>query len=485
MLELRSSQPARPCAGSQRAVLASAQVTDPNGNVSAVRFDALGRVVAMALMGKPGAGEGDTLDDPTVTFDYDLDRFRLTGKPNVVHSRARERHGAANPRWQEAYSYSDGAGREILRKVQAEPGLAPLRDEGGALVHDEQGKLVFAFTAARWVGTGRTVLDNKGSPVKQYEPFFSSTHEFEDESELVEWGITPILHYDPIGRLVLTDLPDGTFSKVTFNAWKQTSYDPNDTVLLSSWYAERALLPQGTPERRTAELAAAHADTPTVSHLDALAGFVIGYEEYHPFGTTAYWSASSATEVSRRRYRYTGNEKDEETGLYYHGARYYAPWLGRWTAADPVGMADGTNLYSYARGNPVRLYDRTGASATSSSFASPEERRVAEAFASRGEGSSPITFEIDILHANVPTGETTASPTAAEEPRVEPREDAQGYLEYHYERPGDAFPSPTSKMAGMTDAELESWAEAQANASLLARQNDVAQEIGKQSAAWS
>ncbi|WP_437635622.1 RHS repeat domain-containing protein [Sorangium sp. So ce854] len=91
------------------------------------------------------------------------------------------------------------------------------------------------------------------------------------------------------------------------------------------------------------------------------AGLVIGYEEYHPYGTTAYWSASSAVEVSRKRYRYTGKEKDEETGLYYHGARYYAPWLGRWTAADPAGMVDGPNLFLYALDNPVRLMDPDGA----------------------------------------------------------------------------------------------------------------------------
>ncbi|WP_437310895.1 RHS repeat-associated core domain-containing protein [Sorangium sp. So ce388] len=89
------------------------------------------------------------------------------------------------------------------------------------------------------------------------------------------------------------------------------------------------------------------------------AGLVIGYEEYHPYGTTAYWSASSAAEVSRKRYRYTGKEKDE-TGLYYHGARYYAPWLGRWTSADPAGMVDGPNLYGYVRGNPIRLRDPSG-----------------------------------------------------------------------------------------------------------------------------
>jgi len=89
-------------------------------------------------------------------------------------------------------------------------------------------------------------------------------------------------------------------------------------------------------------------------------GLVIGYEEYHPYGTTAYASGRSGVEVSGKRYRYTGKERDEETGLYYHGARHMAPWLGRWTSADPAGMVDGPSLYRYVRNNPVLLRDPTG-----------------------------------------------------------------------------------------------------------------------------
>jgi hypothetical protein len=50
------------------------------------------------------------------------------------------------------------------------------------------------------------------------------------------------------------------------------------------------------------------------------AGNVISYEEYHPFGTTAFHTLRGNAEVSAKRYRYTGKEKDEATGLYYHGA---------------------------------------------------------------------------------------------------------------------------------------------------------------------
>src|SRR5262245_19101684 len=113
-----------------------------------------------------------------------------------------------------------------MRKIQAEPGKAPQRDSAGALVHDAQGKLVLADADPRWVGTGRTVFHNKGNPVRQYEPFFSGTYAYEDEAELVVWGVTPILHYDPLGRLIRTDLPNGTFSKVAFDPWQETRSDP-------------------------------------------------------------------------------------------------------------------------------------------------------------------------------------------------------------------------------------------------------------------
>ncbi len=93
--------------------------------------------------------------------------------------------------------------------------------------------------------------------------------------------------------------------------------------------------------------------------LDAVAA-VLTYEEYHPYGTTAFL-ATGAAEVSVKRYRYTGRERDEETGLAYHGARYYAPWLGRWVSADPAGITkDGPNLYLYSKDAPLSWTDPTG-----------------------------------------------------------------------------------------------------------------------------
>ncbi len=84
---------------------------------------------------------------------------------------------------------------------------------------------------------------------------------------------------------------------------------------------------------------------------------IISYEEYYPYGSTSYQAVRSAAEVSLKRYRYTGMERDDETGMSYHGARYYAPWLGRWLSADPIVSI---NFYVYSKSNPTRFLDRSG-----------------------------------------------------------------------------------------------------------------------------
>jgi RHS repeat-associated protein len=89
---------------------------------------------------------------------------------------------------------------------------------------------------------------------------------------------------------------------------------------------------------------------------------LISYEEYHPYGTTAYQAVRGDVEVAAKRYRYTGMERDEESGLEYHGARYYAAWLGTWVSADPIGIRDELTLYCYAKSDPIYFSDRSGMS---------------------------------------------------------------------------------------------------------------------------
>ncbi|KAF2825673.1 hypothetical protein CC86DRAFT_418118 [Ophiobolus disseminans] len=88
-------------------------------------------------------------------------------------------------------------------------------------------------------------------------------------------------------------------------------------------------------------------------------GQVISYEEYSPFGWSVLLACRSDIEAPRR-FRFAAYQRDNETGLYACGARYYAPWLGRWASADPIGMGDGHNIYAYVRNDPVDWVDHTG-----------------------------------------------------------------------------------------------------------------------------
>jgi RHS repeat-associated protein len=295
-------------------------VTDSNGNQSQATFDALGMMVGTAVMGKttdsPAQGDSLTgfvaqldqsailsyiqnplnapaaaLQNATMRLLYDLGAFFRTkqtdsngdetGEPVVVFTLSRETHvsdlGSGQTKFQHQFLYSDGFGRVLQTKIVAEPGLAPARGPDGPLLHDSSGNLILRNTSPnpRWIGTGRTVYDNKGNPVKKYEPFFSSTQAYEDEKDLVQSGVTPILHYDPLSRLIRTDNPNGTFTQVEFDPWQQITSDENDTVLESLWYSDRgsppAAGPQPTdPEARAAWLAAQDANTPTVAQFDVI-----------------------------------------------------------------------------------------------------------------------------------------------------------------------------------------------------------------------
>ena len=234
---------------------------DPNRNRTQVAFDILGMVVGTATMGKPEETVGDTLtdfetdltqvqvddfynaEDPymlapnllkgaTKRIIYNLGRFRHTQQkhpddptqwqPTFAATLARETH-TSEPlppqglRIQVSFSYSDGFAREIQKKVQAEPG--PLV-EGGPVVDQ------------RWVGSGWTIFNNKGKPVRQYEPFFSQLAEKRHQFEFgIQVGVSPVLFYDPVGRVVATLHPNHTYEKVIFDSWQQTTWDVNDTVL--------------------------------------------------------------------------------------------------------------------------------------------------------------------------------------------------------------------------------------------------------------
>lgn len=454
-------------------VLQPCLISDPNRNQTEVAFDTLGMVVGTAVMGKPlpAPVEGDMLSgfvadltqaqidgffdapdphaiapvllsDATTRILYDLDRFRRTRQANPndptkwqparAATLARETHVSASLppqglKIQLSISYSDGFGREIQKKIQAEPG--PLV-EGGRKV------------SPRWVGSGWTILNNKGKPVRQYEPFFSATHDFEFG---IIVGVSPVLFYDPADRDIATLYPNHTFEKVVFDPWQQTIYDVNDTCAArnaqtgdprtdpnsggyvaeyfktqpatwQTWHAQRIGGAMGVDERNAALRAEAHADTPTTAHFDALG---------RPFLTVARnrvvcpghdLDGSEDSSASRVELDIEGNQREVRDAIQQAGDP-----LGRIVmrcAYDMLGnrihqlsMEAGARwILNDVTGKPIRAWDSRGHNFTTTYDAL--RRPVQQTVRGTTADSDPRSLNRDILLDKIEYGEGLANAEA-------------------------------------------------------------------------
>jgi RHS repeat-associated protein len=392
-------------------VLQPERVTDPNRNRVEAAFDALGMVVGTAVMGKAlqVPVEGDSLDrfEPDLTqeavlahlgdpradpeellgqattrlvydlFAYERTKERLDPQPAVVYSIARETH-ASDPKplggrkIQHLFSYSDGFGREIQRKAQAEAGPLPRRGDDGKVVVNAKREPVMepGGGRSRWVASGWTVFNNKGKPVRQYEPFFTDRHQFEFD---VRIGVSAVLFYDPVERLVATLHPNHTWEKVVFGAWRQDKWDTSDTVLIAdsrtdgtvgdfvrrlpddeylpSWFdAQQAS--EEAAARSAAAKSAVHANTPTVSHVDALGRIFLTIAHNAAKYSDTPDDAPRVEEFHRTRIAFDieGNQREVVDALDRVVMRYDYDMLGhrihqasmeageRWTLTDVAGQ---------------------------------------------------------------------------------------------------------------------------------------------------
>ena len=85
------------------------------------------------------------------------------------------------------------------------------------------------------------------------------------------------------------------------------------------------------------------------------AGTEVNSQEYYPFGETSFGS------YAKKRYQYVGKERDEESGLYFYGARYYAPWTCRFISVDPLANKyPFYTPYNYAGNKPINKVDIDG-----------------------------------------------------------------------------------------------------------------------------
>ncbi|MGE3824016.1 MAG: RHS repeat domain-containing protein, partial [Bacteroidia bacterium] len=84
-------------------------------------------------------------------------------------------------------------------------------------------------------------------------------------------------------------------------------------------------------------------------------GTLIEKEEYYPFGETSFAS------YQKKRFKYNSKERDEESGLYNYGMRYYSAWTCRFVSVDPLrDKYPELTPYQYASNKPINLIDLDG-----------------------------------------------------------------------------------------------------------------------------
>ena len=93
------------------------------------------------------------------------------------------------------------------------------------------------------------------------------------------------------------------------------------------------------------------------------AGSVCYDADFYPYG-----GERTVTDSCSQDFKFTGKERDSETGNDYFGARFYSSPMGRWLAPDPINLTSARlespsstlNKYAYAADNPLKYLDRDG-----------------------------------------------------------------------------------------------------------------------------
>jgi RHS repeat-associated protein len=83
----------------------------------------------------------------------------------------------------------------------------------------------------------------------------------------------------------------------------------------------------------------------------------VGTYEFTPYGVEYNHTGAALDTLAGG---YTGKPWDDTAKLFHFPYRQYSPDMARWTSRDPLGMADGPNVYAYVRGNLLNRFDRLG-----------------------------------------------------------------------------------------------------------------------------
>ena len=170
--------------------------------------------------------------------------------------------------------------------------------------------------------------------------------------------------YDPLGYRIRKYDSTGTHHYLLEGEHLEAVYDQFGA--LRSQYLRGAVIDEVVVARHWSQ-DAVRRQTDLTFHGDLLQsvlgvsdhnGAILENTRYAPFGAAR---TPPSTGTSPNPLRYTGRERDPDTGLYYYRARYYDPALGRFLSEDPLRFDSGDpNFYAYVGNNPLNGSDPTG-----------------------------------------------------------------------------------------------------------------------------
>jgi len=345
-------------------VLQASRITDPNGNLAEFRFSPAGLLTAQYIRGKNGEGDAS---NPSVSMECDLLAFANRGQPVFVRSIRRVHHdsetdvsAAERDATIESVEYSDGFGRLLQKRVQAEDTLFGDEVFGGAVLSSDQSAPNTATTGrTRRLGdppnvivSGWQVYDNKGRVVEKYEPFFAQGWDFTAPAES-QLGQKAVMFYDPRGQVIRTLNPDGSEQLVvmgipldidepasyTPTAWEAYTYDANDNA--------------GRTHGDTASAYSSHWNTPASIIVDALGRTVTTIARNGPDPLNDWYTTQSTYDIQ-------GNLLTITDALGRLAFEYVFDLAKRRWRMDSID-AGRRDMVPDALGNPVEARDSKGA----------------------------------------------------------------------------------------------------------------------------
>ncbi|CAN7340183.1 toxin [Trinickia sp. LjRoot230] len=126
-------------------------------------------------------------------------------------------------------AYFDGLGRTLQHVMKTPGGLAWERDPHGEIVVDPRGNPVTANATTRWAVSGKVEYDNKGKPVRSYQPYYIDDWRYVDDKAMRSCGYADTHFYDAVGREIEVLTAKGYLRRNSYFPWFTVAEDESDT----------------------------------------------------------------------------------------------------------------------------------------------------------------------------------------------------------------------------------------------------------------